>query len=52
MARSLRPYPPPLDLSGNIFWGKVFFELQKSYFFIPLLVVTKKDNFFAVSLEI
>ena len=28
VARPLRPYPPPLELSGNIF-VEIFLELQK-----------------------
>ena len=35
VARPVRPYhPPPLELSGHIFLGDFFSELQKKFFFV------------------
>ena len=34
MARPLRPYPPPLELSGHTFFSRFFLELQKTVFFL------------------
>ena len=34
VARPQRPYHPPFGLSGHIFWGEFFLELQKKFFII------------------
>ena len=44
--------PPPLELSGHIFWGNIFvifLELHNKFFF--LMAGPLKKNFFAASLK-
>ena len=52
VAQPLRPYPPPIELSGHIFFQNYFFELQKKLSFLsdpafnppPLLVAGPKNK--------